>query len=157
MSADRDVTRIVRSWLDEGVTALPDRVLDAVLDQVPATRQRRAWWPARRFREMNNAIRIVVAAAAVVVVALIALNLMPSNRGVGGPPSIAPTPSPTPAPTLPTGEIPPGTYGNLLRHVHGARRLEQAGWQRPDDLQRWQYDATHGDGRRPVAGNRHGL
>ena len=37
MSTDRDVTRIVRSWLEEGVTALPDRVLDAVLDQVPAT------------------------------------------------------------------------------------------------------------------------
>ena len=29
MSSDRDTTRIVRSWLDEGVTALPDRVLDA--------------------------------------------------------------------------------------------------------------------------------
>ena len=37
MSTDRDVTRIVRSWLEEGVTALPDRVLDAVLDQLPAT------------------------------------------------------------------------------------------------------------------------
>ncbi len=35
MSAERDVTRIVRSWLEEGVTALPDRVLDAVLDQSP--------------------------------------------------------------------------------------------------------------------------
>ena len=37
MSAERDETRIVRSWLEEGVTVLPDRVLDAVLDQVPAT------------------------------------------------------------------------------------------------------------------------
>ena len=54
MSTDRDTTRIVRSWLDEGATALPDRVLDAVLDQVPATSQRRPLWPAWRFREMNN-------------------------------------------------------------------------------------------------------
>ena len=54
MSTDRDVTRIVRSWLEEGATALPDRVLDTVLDQLPATPQRRAWWPAWRFREMNN-------------------------------------------------------------------------------------------------------
>ena len=30
MSADRDVTSIVRSWLQEGVTALPDRVLDVL-------------------------------------------------------------------------------------------------------------------------------
>ena len=49
MSTDRDVERIVRSWMDEGVTALPDRVLDAVLDQLPATPQRRAGWLARRF------------------------------------------------------------------------------------------------------------
>ncbi len=48
MSTERDVTRIVRSWLEEGATALPDRVLDTVLDQLPATSQRRAWWPARR-------------------------------------------------------------------------------------------------------------
>ena len=58
MSTDRDTTRIVRSWLEEGVTALPDRVLDAVLDQVPATSQRRPWWPARRFREMNKALKL---------------------------------------------------------------------------------------------------
>jgi len=37
MSTDRETTRIVRSWLEEGVTALPDRVLDTVLDQVPVT------------------------------------------------------------------------------------------------------------------------
>ena len=107
MSTDRDVTRIVRSWLEEGVTALPDRVLDAVLDQVPATRQRRAWWPARRVPHMKASIKILVAAAAVVVIALIGINLVPRS-GVGGPGSTpvptatpAPTPSPTPAPTLP--------------------------------------------------------
>ena len=32
MSTDREVTRIVQSWLEEGVNALPDRVLDSVLD-----------------------------------------------------------------------------------------------------------------------------
>ena len=44
MSSDRDTTRIVRSWLEEGVTELPDRVLDAVLDELPATHQRRVTW-----------------------------------------------------------------------------------------------------------------
>ena len=56
MSTDRDTTRIVRSWLEEGATALPDRVLDAVLDQVPATPQRRPLWPAWRFRQMNTSL-----------------------------------------------------------------------------------------------------
>jgi len=109
MTAERDVTRIVRSWLEGGVTRLPDRVLDRVLDELPATSQRRAWWPARRFPQMNTSIRIAMAAAAVVVLALIGGNLVPRTVGVGGPP--APTPSPTPAPTLPpSGQLPPGSY-----------------------------------------------
>ena len=62
MSTDRDTTRIVRSWLEEGVTALPDRVLDAVLDQVPATPQRRSWWPARRFTQHEQPTRASVSA-----------------------------------------------------------------------------------------------
>ena len=65
MSTDRDVTRIVRSWMDEGVTQLPDRVLDAVLDQLPATPQRRSVWTARRlFLMNNNIVRYGLAAAA---------------------------------------------------------------------------------------------
>ena len=98
MSTDRDVTRIVRSWLEEGVTALPDRVLDTVLDQLPATPQRRAWWPARRLREMNNFAKLAIAAAAVVIIAIVGINLLPTRGGIGGPggPSPSPTPSPSP-------------------------------------------------------------
>ena len=100
MSTDRDVTRIVRSWLEEGATALPDRVLDTVLDQLPATPQRRAWWPARRSNPMNL-LRIAMAAAAVVVIAVVGINLMP-NQGVGPPVStpsavISPTTSASPS------------------------------------------------------------
>jgi hypothetical protein len=96
VSTERDVTRIVRSWLEEGATALPDRVLDAVLDQVPATSQRRPWWPVRTFREMNQALKLAIVAAAVMVVALVGINLMPGSGSVGGPaPSLSPSPSPT--------------------------------------------------------------
>jgi hypothetical protein len=103
VSTDREVTRIVRSWLEEGVTALPDRVLDAVLDQVPATRQRPAWWPARRLPHMNASIRVALAAAAVVILALIGIRLLPGTASVGAPA--------TPAPTLPaSGQVPPGSY-----------------------------------------------
>jgi hypothetical protein len=88
MSTDRETTRLVRSWLEEGVTALPDRVLDAVLDQVPATPQRRPWWPTRRIAQMNRFLPATVAAAAVLVVALIVYNvLLRSNATTGGPPS----------------------------------------------------------------------
>src|SRR4029077_3944808 len=84
MSPDRDTTRIVRSWLEEGATALPDRVLDAVLDQVPATSQRRPLWPPRRFNDMNSTLKFAIAAVAVVVVAVVGVTLLPRSGGVGG-------------------------------------------------------------------------
>jgi hypothetical protein len=119
MSTDRDVTRVVRSWLEEGATTLPDRVLDGVLDQLPATPQRRSWWPARRFADMNNLARVAIAAAAVMVVAIAGYNLLPRSSGPGGLPTPTPTPTQTPAPTptpVPTpialkdGSLAAGTY-----------------------------------------------
>ncbi|HUG29864.1 MAG TPA: hypothetical protein VMQ65_05030 [Candidatus Limnocylindria bacterium] len=98
MSTDRETTRIVRSWLEEGVTALPDRVLDAVLDQVPATPQRRSWWPSRRIAQMNKFLPAALAAAAVLVVAVVGYNLLPQSNTVGPPVPTAVTPSPSPAP-----------------------------------------------------------
>ena len=50
MSTDRDVTQSVRSWLEDGVTRLPDNILDAVLDELPTTPQRRA---TRTFVELH--------------------------------------------------------------------------------------------------------
>ena len=116
MSTDRDVTRIVRSWLEDGATALPDRVLDRVLDKVPATSQRSSWRPAG-IADINNAARLAIAAAAVVVVA-VGINLLPSSGGVGGPPTALPastspsptaTPRPTPDPLLPD-LLEPGSF-----------------------------------------------
>jgi hypothetical protein len=117
VSTDRDVTRIVRSWLEEGTTALPDRVLDAVLDQLPATPQRRSWWPARRLRQMNASMRLVAAgAAAVIALGVIAITFWPRAGGIASPGSSpSPTQSATVTPTasgvaLLDGELAPGTY-----------------------------------------------
>ena len=94
MTTDSDATRIVRSWLEEGVTVLPDRVLDIVLDQLPTTPQRRAPWPVRRFAEMNNIARIAIAAAAVVVAAVVGINVLTRSQAEVGPPRpTAPHPS----------------------------------------------------------------
>ena len=96
MSTDRDTTRVVRSWLDEGITKLPDRVLDAVLDQVPTTPQRRSGWSAWRSYRMNTYAKLAVAVAAVLVVAVAGYQLLPRS-GIGGPgPTIAPSPTPAP-------------------------------------------------------------
>jgi hypothetical protein len=134
MSTDRDVTRIVRSWLEEGVTALPDRVLDTVLDQLPATPQRRAWWPARRLREMNAYMKFALAAAAVAVVVVAGISLLPRQGGSGAP-AATPTPSPSPTPSpivLPSsGSLEPGTYSIDDRNITQATHFiftVPAGW-----------------------------
>jgi hypothetical protein len=124
VNPERDTTRIVRSWLENGVTDLPDRVLDSVLDQLPATPQRRHWWPARRFTPMNNALNLAMAAAAVVVVGVIGINLLPGSTqpGVGAAATASPgptasaSPSPTPSgasagpPALSAGPLAAGRY-----------------------------------------------
>lgn len=111
MSTDRETTRIVRSWLEEGVTALPDRVLDTVLDQLPTTHQRRSWWPLRRFVEMNTSIRFGLATVVVLAAAAIGLSVLPRLGFEGPGVVVTPSPSPTqPASPFHEGSLAPGRY-----------------------------------------------
>lgn len=105
MRTDPETRRIVQSWLEEGRTALPDHILDAVLDQLPATRQRGPLWPARRIVDMNTVPKLSIAAAAVVVVAIVGINLLAPSGGVGGSGS-AISPVPSRAPTSESGPSP---------------------------------------------------
>ena len=78
MSAERDVTPIVRTWLQDGVTSLPDHVLDRVLDQVPAIRQERGRiGRAGGTNQCRTHLKLALAAAAVIVVAVAGLSLVP--------------------------------------------------------------------------------
>lgn len=97
MSSDRDTTRIVRSWLEDGANVLPDRVLDSVLDQLPATPQRGHLWQAWRNPLVSNTLKIASAGAAALAVAVIGIGLYFNQPGGIGPP--APSPSPSPSPT----------------------------------------------------------
>jgi hypothetical protein len=110
MSTERDVTRIVRSWLEEGGTVVPDRVLDAVLDQVPTTPQRRAFLPVRRLPIVNStALRIGIVAAVLIIAAVVGWRLLPGSVSPGGPPAL--TAKPTPIPKLNSqGLLPAGRY-----------------------------------------------
>ncbi len=110
MTTERDVTRLVRSWLEAGATTLPDRVLDQVLDQLPATPQRRPMWRARRIASMSNLPKLGVVAA-VVTAAVVGLTFLPSNApGPGA--SSQPTPSATASPRVvpARGPLAPGPW-----------------------------------------------
>ncbi len=81
MSADRDVNRVVRSWLHEERHEDADRVLGAVLDQVDTTPQRRSTlWTAWRDSPMNKFVAIGLGAAAVVVALFIGAQLFGGSR-----------------------------------------------------------------------------
>jgi len=91
MTTDPQLERIVRSWLEPGLTTLTDDVLDAVMNQLPATPQRRRWSPARRVSDMSAFAKFAVAAAAVLAVALVGYNLL-APGGASGLPSGLPEP-----------------------------------------------------------------
>ena len=97
MSAERDSTRIVQSWLEAGSTAIPDRVLDAVLAELPSRPQRRPRWSLWRTLEMKPIIPVAVGAAAVLLAIVLGSHFLPSDPTVGGP-TTSPAPSPTAQP-----------------------------------------------------------
>jgi len=140
MTAEREITRVVRSWLREDEHDSADLVLETVLARLDATPQRRSWWPARRFVPMNTQLRVLIAAAAVVVVAVVGYQLLPRNSSVGpgGPtPSPIVTPSPTPprsplptsAPVVPAaGTLTVGRHDLNLEGVHMTFAIATPGW-----------------------------
>jgi len=105
MTTTPDPDRLIRAFLAEGQTDLPDRTYAAVRADIDRTRQRVVIGPWSEPR-MNDIARLAIAAAALVVVAVVGTNL-PAIRGiVGGGPAASPSPSPapmtTPTPTLPS-------------------------------------------------------
>jgi hypothetical protein len=160
MHAERDVTRIVRSWLRTDEHEAADRVLDNVLALLDTTPQRRSWWPARRIADMNTFAKLGIAAAAVLVVAVAAINLLPGN-GVGGigppaspsptaPPTPGPTPSPTPARAVfpAAGMVPIGTYSMTAAGVPFTFSVTSSRWVSDGNfkLQKDSYLAPDGAG-----------
>lgn len=115
--SERDAIRIVRLWLEEGVTAIPDHVLDAVLDQLPVTPQRRPSWPAWRTPTVNRIVGFGLAAAAVLVALVIGAQLVGSPNVIGPPAeTVSPSAAATPAAgdDLPAaGPLEPGTRYRL--------------------------------------------
>ena len=139
MTAEREMARVVRSWLLEDEPDSADRVLEIVLDRLDSTPQRRSWWPARRYTPVNKQLKVLVAVAAAVVVAVVGYQLLPRNGSIGGPnptPTAAPSPtgSPRPSPTqkalvVPSaGPLAVGRHDLNLEGVHMTFAIANPGW-----------------------------
>jgi hypothetical protein len=131
MTTNQEMERIVRSWLEPGLTTLTDDVLDAVLLELPATPQRRPLWSPRRIRDVGSFAKFSLAAAALVVVAIVGLNLT-SRSGlpvVGGDPA---SPSPSVGAVIPPSDCVDlyddgGTYRATVGNL-GVTATVPAGW-----------------------------
>ena len=109
MTKLRDPEALLSAYLVEGMEVLPDRVVDAVLDEVHRTRQRAVFgpWTTRPMFKPSLAVAAVVAA-------LVAGALLTTRWGqpeIGGPsPSVpgvaAPSSTPTPTPTAEASPTP---------------------------------------------------
>lgn len=99
MTTTRDPDALLAAYLADGMSVLPDRVVDAVLDEVHRTRQRAVLGPWRTL----SMFKIGLAAAAVVVLVVgggVLLGAFPAPLGPGAPsPTPGATPSTTPAPS----------------------------------------------------------
>jgi hypothetical protein len=99
MTTDPDFDWIAQAWLAEGPEQLPDRVLDAVVDEIHLTRQRRVVRVPWRNLRMNQMSRALAGIAAIAVVLVGGTILLQPGSSPGGP---SPTLS-SPSPTAPSG------------------------------------------------------
>ena len=145
MSTDRDLTRIVRSWLQTDEHESANRVLDNVFDRLDTTPQRRPLWRAWRDQLMSSSLKFAAAGLAVVLVAGIGLAIYFSR------PTVPPAASPSAAPSLvgptiqpsqtttpsPTATLAPA--GTPIATVGGAKAPWVAFYWNPDDEFRNSY------------------
>jgi hypothetical protein len=68
MTTDRDLDRITRAWLADGPEELSDRVIDAAVDQIRLTRQRRTVGVPWRMPTMTTPARVATTAVVGVLV-----------------------------------------------------------------------------------------
>lgn len=142
MTTDQETLQLIGVWLEDGRTALPDHVLDAVLEQLPSKPQRRPKWSARRIADMNALARYALAAAAVLVVAIVGFNLLraPSTTQItGASPSANVSPSTSASPS-PPAEVTPIPYASLpVRPLPGTRYSPagEYGWEGGPGPESW--------------------
>ena len=92
MNTDRDFERTAQAWLAQGPDRLPDRVLDAVADEIHVTPQRHALrvpWRNLPMNQMTRAVGVILAVLVVVIGGIVLLR--PGSPSSGSPTSGSPS------------------------------------------------------------------
>jgi hypothetical protein len=142
MTTDRDFDRIAKAFMADGPRELSVRVLDAVVDDIHVTRQRRAPRVPWRFPIMLSPVRVAVAAVfgAFAIGGAFAILGIPGLTDVGGP---SPTPTSSAA-------VPPSTAALVVPPLdkpftstrHGYSVVVPSSWPAQRASQRWAEGAT---------------
>ena len=93
MTDQRELDRLLGAYFVDGADELADRVIDAALDQIDHTDQRRPWRLPRRFPTMTMPIRIAAAAVIGVLAVGGAFYLSRPAQPSVGPPGLTPSAS----------------------------------------------------------------
>jgi hypothetical protein len=123
MTDQRELDRLLGAFFVEGTNELADRVIDAALDEIDNTKQRRVTRRPRRFSTMTMPIRLA-AAAVIGVLAVGGFYLLNSRTPEIGGPSPAPTGTPSVGPShfvVPPTWVPTGSMINI--HVNHTATL----------------------------------
>lgn len=123
---DNEFVRTARAWLDEGPNVMSDRALQLALDEIHATRQRRALWPAPRQTSLFTIIRIAAAVGAILL-AVVGFGLLSS--GVGPEPTPTPAASPIALTMNVLGPLEPGTHVTADPFLARVTFTVPAGWE----------------------------
>jgi hypothetical protein len=135
MTTQRELNRLLDAFFTEGTTELADRVIDAALDTIDHTTQRRAGGLPRRIQAMPMLTRLA-AAAAIGVLAVggaLFLSRAPSDVGTQSPtPRVSASPSgpgPTPTPqSSPAGPMADGRQIHTVTELADGRFLIAGGY-----------------------------
>lgn len=110
MTTERDTTRLVRAWLREDDHESAARVIEAALEVVERTPQRRAWRARHTPDRLVGPLgRVLAPLAAVLLVAVLVIVLFPFRGGPGTLPTATPSPSPSPSAGRSASEAPAAT------------------------------------------------
>ena len=133
MTTQRELNRLLDAFFTEGTTELADRVIDAALDTIDHTPQRRAGGLPRRIQAMRMLTRLA-AAAAIGVLAVggaLFLSRAPSDVGSQSPtPVVSASPSePGPTPqSIPAGPMADGRQIHTVTELADGRILIAGGY-----------------------------
>jgi hypothetical protein len=144
MSTNRDFHRIAEAWLAEGPSELADRVLDAALDEVHLTHQRRVLRVPWRNPPMSMPLRLAAGIAIIAVLGVGAIRLFGSGPNIGAGPTPSPSPSPTPIPTAsarPSAtSLDPATFTTYTSARYGFSIGHPTSWSEKPATRAWSFD-----------------